>query len=147
MKYYKLNVDAINDDFFEDTKLLGIITPLKRFQLCWQVNSRFGFKFSMSKDKELKLEKHKRTYFYSLFISNEPNSQLKHVLYHNQFDGEYLLNEFKHIDYLWLMKGDMIEEERYNWIKDALKTIDGVQLVAELTNEQIKTKGNLIFDF
>jgi predicted transcriptional regulator len=68
-----------------------------------------------------------------------------HYLYHNQFDGEYLLPEFKHMDFLWLMKGYKVEEEKCNWIKQSVKTISGVQLVVELTNEQIKAKGNMVF--
>jgi predicted Mrr-cat superfamily restriction endonuclease len=49
------------------------------------------------------------------------------------------------MDFLWLMKGDCVEDEKCNWIKQSVKTITGVQLVAELTNEQIKTKGNMVF--
>ncbi|MBC7720816.1 MAG: IPExxxVDY family protein, partial [Pedobacter sp.] len=36
-------------------------------------------------------------------------------------------------------------DDKCNWIKQSIKTINGVQLVAELTNEQIKTKGNMVF--
>ena len=49
------------------------------------------------------------------------------------------------MDFLWLMKGDMVDDDKCTWIKQSIKTINGVQLVAELTNEQIKTKGNMVF--
>ena len=49
------------------------------------------------------------------------------------------------MDYLWLMKGDSVEDIKCNWIKDSIKSINGVQLVTELTHEQIKTKGNIVF--
>ncbi|MFX4865172.1 IPExxxVDY family protein, partial [Acinetobacter baumannii] len=68
-----------------------------------------------------------------------------HYLYQNQFDGEYLLPEFKHMDFLWLMKDDYVDEEKCNWILQTVRNLSGVQLVAELTNEQIKNKGNMIF--
>ncbi|MFY7900787.1 MAG: IPExxxVDY family protein, partial [Chitinophagaceae bacterium] len=66
-------------------------------------------------------------------------------LYNKYCDGEYLLPEFKHMDYLWLMKNDTVDDDTCNWIKQAIKTINGVQMVAELTNEQIKNKGNMVF--
>lgn len=141
----KLDIDSLNEDFFEDTRLLGIIAPVKNFQLCWKLNNLLGFNFRLNADIEIHLKKRTRSYYFNIYESKEPNSFLSHFLYHNQFDGEYLLPEFKHMDFLWLMKGDSVENEKCNWIKEAVKSIAGVQLVTELTNEQIKTKGNMVF--
>ncbi len=141
----KLDIDSLNDDFFEDTRLLGIIAPIKNYHLCWQFNNLLGFNFRLNADIEIHVKKKTRNYYFNIYESKEQNNFLSHYLYHNQFDGEYLLPEFKHMDYLWLMKGDSVEEEKCNWIKTAVKSIAGVQLVAELTNEQIKTKGNMVF--
>jgi len=131
-----LNINSLNDDFFEETRLLGITAHVKNYQFCWQLNNLLGFNFRLNGDIEIHLRKKE---------SQEPNSFLMHYLYHNQFDGEYLLPEFKHMDFLWLMKGDWVDDEKCNWIKQSVKTIAGVQLVAELTNEQIKNKGNMVF--
>ncbi len=30
----KLNIDELNEDFFDDTRLLGIIAPIKSHQFC-----------------------------------------------------------------------------------------------------------------
>ena len=145
MSKLKLDIDLLNEDFFEDTRLLGITAPLKNFQFCWQLNNLIGFDFRLNTDIEIHLKKKDRSYYFNIYQSQEPNSFLIHYLYHNQCDGEYLLPEFKHMDFLWLMKGDLVDEEKCNWIKQAIKSISGVQLVAELTNEQIKTKGNMVF--
>ena len=142
---HKLNIEVLNEDFFDDTRLLGIIAPIKNYQLCWLFNTLLGFNFKLNADLEIHLRKKNRNYFFNIYESKEPNSFLSHFLYHNQFDGEYLLPEFKHMDYLWLMKGDSVEDVKCNWIKGAIKSINGVQLVTELTNEQIKTKGNIVF--
>jgi hypothetical protein len=140
----KLNVDVLNDDFFEETRLLGITAPVKSYQFCLMLNNQLGFNFRMNADYEIHLRKKERSYYFSVYQSNEPNSFLSHFLYHNQFDGEYLLPEFKHMDFLWLMKGDTVDDEKCEWIKQAVRGLNGVQLVAELTNEQIKNKGNMI---
>lgn len=140
-----LDIQSLNEDFFEDTRLLGIIAPIKNYQLCWQLNNLLGYDFRLNPDIEIHLLKKNRNYFFNIYESTEPNSFLTHYIYHNQFDGEYLLPEFKHMDFLWLMKGDLVDDEKCNWIKQAVKSISGVQLVAELTNEQIKNKGNMVF--
>ncbi|MFY8046089.1 MAG: IPExxxVDY family protein, partial [Chitinophagaceae bacterium] len=61
------------------------------------------------------------------------------------FDGEYLLPEFKHLDFLWLMKGDVISEETVQAMIQSVRQINGVQLVMELSQDKIKNKGHLIF--
>jgi hypothetical protein len=66
-------------------------------------------------------------------------------LYNNQFEGEYLLPEFKHLDFLWLMKNDNVSDDDLSKIISPVRSIPGVQLVVELTNEKIKNKEHLVF--
>jgi len=49
------------------------------------------------------------------------------------------------MDFLWLIKGDSITDEACHQLIQSVKNMNAVQLVAELTNEQIKNKGNLVF--
>ena len=53
----KLDIDSLNEDFFEDTRLLGIIAPVKNFQLCWKLNNLLGFDFRLNADIEIHLKK------------------------------------------------------------------------------------------
>ena len=69
---------------------------------------------------------------------------MEHYIYHNQFEGEYLLPELKHFDFLWLIKADIIDEENFISLQQNIKNINGVQLVTELIHEKIKNKENLI---
>ena len=145
MKQLKLDLAPLHNDFFEDTRLLGITTTVKNYKLCWLLNNFMGFNFKLNNDIEICLTKRKREYFFNVYESKTNSSTLTHFLYHNHNDGKYLLNEFKHIDFLWLMKYDFVEDELYNNIKAAIKKIKGVQLVVELSPEQIKNKGNMVF--
>lgn len=140
-----LDNDFVYEDFFEQTRLLGIIAPVKNYQFCWRLNKQLGFEYRLNTDCVVHLKKRNRDYFFNIYESREENSFLSHYLYHNQYDGEYLLPEFKHIDFLWLMKGDWVDEEKCALITSAVKSIEGVQLVTELTNEKIKNKGNMVF--
>jgi hypothetical protein len=141
----KLDSDWMAEDFFEDTRLLGLVAPVKQYQLCWMLNQLFRFNFRLNNEIEIQLTKKHRKYFFTVYQFAEPSNSLVHYLYNNQNDGEYLLPEFKHLDYLWLMKGDTVDPFVVNDMIGSIRNINGVQLVTELTNEKIKNKGHLIF--
>src|SRR5689334_19895651 len=141
----KLDLDDLADDFFNDTRLMGIVAPIKNYQFCWRLNQRMRFDFRLNNDIEIQLFKKQRKYYFSIFEYREPNNALVHYMYNNQFDGEYLLPEFRHLDFLWLLKGDTVADELLQNIMLSVKSIPGVQLVMELTNEKIRNKGHLIF--
>lgn len=140
-----LNTDQLTEEFFDDTRLLGIMAPVKDYQFCWYLNTNIGLSFRMNNDIEIKLIKKKRNYFFSVYEYNEPTRFLSHYVYNNQFDGEYLLPEFKHLDFLWLMKGDEVSDESLQETIQTIRSINSVQLVLELTNEKIKNKEHLVF--
>jgi len=141
----KLDIDEMAEGFFEDTRLLGIMAPLRDYQFCWQLNSLFQFNFRINNHIEIQLRKKQRNYFFTVFEYPEPSTSLVHYLYNNKFDGEYLLPEFKHVDFLWLMKGDAVNDGLFDATIKRIRAISGVQMVNELTNEKIKNKGQLIF--
>jgi hypothetical protein len=141
----KLDLDELAQDFFEDSRLLGIVAPMKDYRFSWLLNHMLRFNFRVKNDIEIQLTKKGRQYFFAVYESREPNDSLCHYLYNNQFDGEYLLPEFRHLDFLWLMKGDLPADEWLTGLTTSLKSITGVQLVMELTNEKIRNKGHLIF--
>ncbi len=133
------------EEFFDGTRLLGIVAPIKSYQFCWLLNQHLQIDFRINHDIEIQLEKKKRKYFFSIYEYNEPNSSRTHFLYINQFDGEYLLPEFKHLDFLWLLKGDFTSNQELLQLQQSIKTISGLQLVLELTADKIRHKGHLVF--
>jgi len=141
----KLDIEVMAEEFFENTRLAGIVAPVKDYQFCWLLNHHFRFNFRANPEVEIQLTKKKRQYFFTIYEFSEPNSSLKHYLYNNQHDGEYLLPEFKHLDFLWLMKGDVIDTTLFNEMLQSVKTIKEVQIISELSTDKIKNKGNLIF--
>jgi hypothetical protein len=144
MKLSLNNID-LTDGFFEETRLLGIMAPIKSYQFCWQLNNLLGIDFRINNEIEIQLAKKARNYFFAVYEYPEPTNCLVHYLYNNQFDGEYLLPEFRHLDFLWLLKGDTVTEEKLHDLIESVKSIPGVQLVVELTNEKIKNKEHLVF--
>mgnify|MGYP001316333106 FL=1 len=135
----------LTEMFFLDTRVLGIMAPVKDYQFCWFINTSTGLDFRLNPELEIKLIRKKRDYFFSLYEYNEPNKFLSHYIYKNHFDGEYLLPEFKHLDFLWLMKGDELSDEALQETVQTIRSIQQVQLVAELTVDKISNKENLVF--
>lgn len=141
----KIDNETLAREFFEDSILLGIVAPVKIYQMSWYLNQLLGFDFRINHDFEIQLSKKSRQYFFSIYEYPVPSTSLTHYLYNNQFDGEYLLPEFKHLDFLWLIKGEPVAPEELQHLIQSIKTLPGVQLVMEMTNEKIKNKQHLIF--
>ncbi len=143
----KLRIDnaALAEEFFADSRLLGIVAPIKPYQFCWHLNQLLGFDFRVNHDIEIQLTKKTRTYFFSIYEYGDKSGTIRHYLYHNHFDGEYLLPEFKHLDFLWMIKDEVMPDKELNTLMNSLRNLPSVQLVVEMTNDQIRNKQHLIF--
>ena len=141
----RIDNDVMVDDFFQNTRLLGIVAPIKPYQFCWHLNQVLRFDFRINNEIEIQLTKKQRNYFFSIYQYSEQSGTIKHFLYHNQFDGEYLLPEFKHLDFLWLIKDDIMKDEDVNALMGSIRSLAEVQLITEMTGEKIKNKQHLIF--
>ena len=141
----KLDLDELAEDFFQDSRLIGIVAPIKDYQLCWQLNNLLTIDLRNNNDIEIQLKRKKRDYYFAVFQYNEPNNSLVHYVYNNQFDGEYLLPEFRHLDFLYLLKGDCVSDEFLHNLMETIRKISGVQLVMELAHDKIRNKAHMIF--
>ena len=140
----KIDNETLVEEFFDCTRLLGIVAPVKDYQFSWLINQALGFKFRINNSLEIQLRKKERNYFFSIYEYEVPGCCLVHYLYNNQHDGEYLLPEFKHLDFLWLVKGEEMEQDAFIALQQSLRSLPGVQLVTEMTHEKIKNKQHLI---
>lgn len=142
---FKLDISQMASDFFDGARLLGIVAPVRDYQLCWQLNHALRLDFRLNNDLEIQLSKKDRHYFFSIFEYAEPIGFLRHYIYNNQFDGEYLLPEFKHLDFLWLAKGDDVAEPEWTSLQQEIRKLASVQMVMELSTASIRNKQHLIF--
>ena len=140
----KLNNDDATTHFFEHTRLLGIVAPVKDYIFSWHANQQLGISLRLNNLLEIQLRKKNRDYFFSIFEYPVFVNNTFHYLYNNQYDGEYLLPEFKHLDFLWLAKGEEMENDELSALQQSLKLLPGVPLVNEMTHEKIKNKQHLI---
>jgi len=141
----KIDTETLIEEFFDTTRLLGIVAPVKDYVFSWHINQHLGYNFRINHGIEIQLKKKDRNYFFPIYEYKVAGCCMVHYLYNNQHDGEYLLPEFKHLDYLWLAKGETMEPGEVHSLQQSLKALPSVQLVTEMTNEKIKNKQFLIF--
>ena len=63
-----LNMEAVQDDFFADTVLLGIGSAAPGHRFCWAVNQYLGYNFTRTPDADILYTKKKKE---SLIINRE----------------------------------------------------------------------------
>jgi hypothetical protein len=141
----KIDTETLIEEFFDSTCLLGIVAPVKDYLFSWHINQAMGYHFTINHSIEIQLRKKERNYFFSIYEFAVQGTNMVHYLYNNEDDGEYLLPEFKHLDFLWLAKGEEMEGEEVISLQKSLRLLPSVQLVTEMTNEKIKNKQFLIF--
>lgn len=67
-----LDTEQLTEEFFGDTRLLGIMAPVKDYQFCWHLNNTIGLNFRSNNDLEIQLTKKKRNYFFAVYEYAEP---------------------------------------------------------------------------
>lgn len=144
-KNFLLDISDSYEEFFEETCLIGIVTSNKSYKFCLQANKILDFDFRLNTEIEIILNKKNRNYYFPVYQSDVRHSSIKHYLYDNRNDGEVLLPEFKHIDFIWLIKGiSGINNQLQNMIS-AINSIQGIQLAIEIDHTILTNKENLIF--
>lgn len=136
--------EQIAEEYFEDASILGIQCGIEPHQFIWLVNKKFAYNFRYQAGSEIEVKKRGRSFKYPIFLCTEPQTNLQHIIYANQHDGEYLLSELRHFDYVWLIKGELKDPGFPLLLVSELKTIEPVQIVMQLSNDKIINKTKLV---
>ncbi len=142
----KLAIDnhTLAEAFFSDASIMGIVAPIKDYRFCWLLNQALNCDFRRNSSLEIELIKKGRQYYFSIYEYSPPGHFIDHYIYGNQFDGEYLLPEFRHLDFLWMIKGGDIGKDYLDYLQHAIRNIEGVQLITQLDKNKIKNKIHLV---
>lgn len=141
----QLDTESMIDCFFENTHLLGIVAPMEPYKFCWHLNNKLNYDFRTRHDLEIQMRKQNRNYYFSIYEYKVPQGKMSHFLYNNRYDGEFLLPELKHSDFLWLIKYEEADPKKITKIIDTMRSIPILQMVSELSTHLIKNRGNLCF--
>ena len=139
-----LDVGAMQEDFFADTALVGIVSSLPAYRFCWMLNKHFAIDLVRVPDLDISIPggEEGRLYF-PIYQYAEPSSSSIYTIYKLKSDKEVLLPEVKQLDYLWMIQGNAPETDAA-MISQSLREIPEVQLAQVLQPDKLKNLNNLI---
>ena len=141
---HKLDIIQISDNFFDSTRIIGITTTLKNYQLCYYIEKNLQIDFRTSVDLQIPLEKNRRSYSFTVYEYFQISFYTEHFLYSNKNDGEPFLPELPHLDFIWLLKCNyFLKNSEFSSFQNQLRNINGIHLVIEVPFDKIKSKDNL----
>jgi len=138
-----LDMSAMQEDFFAEAAMIGIVTAMPGYHLCWLLNNHFDINFIREPDQNIPLQKKDNRYNFPIYQYNFPNSSHKYLLYKLKDGKEPLLPETKQLDYLWLIQTASPEDDAAH-IAAELKNITDIQMAQILDTDQLKSLNNLL---
>jgi len=125
-----------------DFILIGIVSPVKDYRICWALNDCLQVNFIKGEDLKLKLPNHNEPSLYARFVLENPSDEeCNNYLLSNRGSNSFLIPERKETDFFLLLYEQFNSRE----IIDKLKKIRIVQTAYEIDSQQLKSKENLLF--
>lgn len=138
-----LDMNAMQEDFFSESALIGIGTALQAYNLCWMLNNHFDINFVRDTDQNISLKKKDKEYNFPVYCYDIPNSDYKYLLYKLKNGPESLLPETKQLDYVWMIQTANPKDDALE-ILAGLRRLNDIQLAQILSSNQLKNLNNLL---
>lgn len=142
-----LNIAAMQDDFFSDASLIGIVSAMPAYSFCLMLNQRFDLKFVREYDMDIcvKTNKNGDTYehFYAVYEYCAPLNGARNLLYKLKNEQQVLMPELKNMDYLWMINNacNGYPPSRF---AEFLNQMPHVQMVKMLEPDSLKKRAHLL---
>ena len=147
MKSAKLVLDtsAMQEDFFEETAMIGIASSLSAHRFVWTLNARFGVNFRRAGDMDVCLNAKSKDDFqhFAVYHFADAVCGAQHFLYRLRAEKKVLLPEVKNLDYLWLIQNARSVEEADMYAKHLLDMPE-IQLATILSADDLKNRAHLL---
>lgn len=139
-KKFVLDNAYLEEEFFEDVVLIGIVSPKQPYQAIWHINEKLNVSFEKNHDHERVVN---NTYF-EVFSYLEPEKLRENIIFSNRNKQHYLIPEAKNIDYIWMLKGGHEIQQQKSFLLEFLPKISIISYSFEINPEIIKNKMNLV---
>ena len=141
----KLNEDDMEDMFFEDSALVGIVSGLPAYRLCWMLNKHFDINFVCVPEMTLELVIKGNTTYLPVYQYLIPNTEHRYLIYKLKIDNASLLPEINRMDYMLLVQtGEGASQTDAENLSAELKKIPDILLSQVLQRDQLKNLKNLL---
>lgn len=143
-KKLTLNIAAMQEEFFQDAALIGIVSPIPAYRFCWMLNQRFDMNFMREPELDVCLQATpEKQSFFPIYQYHIPLNGSRYLLYKLKARDESLLPEVKQLDYLWMIQSNHAEDDAWAFTQ-YLREIPEVQMAQVITPEQLRNKNHLL---
>ena len=139
MKKKRLDIE-----YTYDFELLGIISSAKGYKLAWELNNKLGLR--LIKQPDLKVQYRNNTEADYAHFAHQSEVNVLKLFRNKPNDSEsknMLVPELPHYDYIIFSQGD--EQMQSNRLRELLRDIPSIELVAFIPLDALKTKETFIF--
>ena len=141
---WTLNIADMQEDFFSDAALIGIVSPVPAYQFCWMLNQHFDMDFVRDAEHDICLQTNKEhQHYFAVYQYASPLNGPKYILYKLKSEKQNLLPEAKGLNYLWMVQnacpGNHAEQ-----LTSLLRTMPQVQLAQMIAPDKLKNLNHLL---
>lgn len=142
MKAKKLILDntALEEEFFEDIQLLGMVCPSEAYQFIWRINEAFNYHFVRNTEYDI----HVDDTVFSVYTFKQEDRFLEHFIVGNRQRTQFMLPEIKHVDFIWMQKGNIHHQPELALIPKLLPQLKGVVHVFPIESRTLSKRQYLI---
>ncbi|MBL7767144.1 MAG: IPExxxVDY family protein [Chitinophagaceae bacterium] len=142
IKTKKLVLDnaALEEEFFEDVMLIGIVSPLEPHQLIWRIQKATGFLFNRNPEHDIEIN----GLFFPIYQFNEKGKFIEHIIYTNRKKTDFLLPEARNTDFIWMLKGSLQHAGYESMIPSIIQQINRVDHSFIINPAHLKNRQYLI---
>ncbi len=139
----KLVLDNVSmeDDFFENTSLIGIGSALPGYKFCWTLNTFLDMDFKRDEEQNLSITKKKQELHFPIYYHIRNGNRT--ILYQIKCGNESLLSEIKSIDFILLIEATTCIADAIS-INKKLLNLPDIHFSKIMYPEDLKNRHNLI---
>jgi len=135
-----LDISMIEEEFFEDAFLMGIVCPLPSYRFIWNIEQYFHFLFERRHEFEVEAN----SGCFEVYTCCEEEKLVEHTIYTNRKGTSYLIPEAKNIDFIWMIKGSYLPAEYRNLLPGNLQNVAIIDHCFIIDAGQLKSRQHLI---
>lgn len=144
---FVLDTAEMEEKFFADKSLIGIVSTLPAYRFCWMLNERLGTRFVRMPEQDLVLQSKEKgkqqLHYFPLYQYAIPSNGSIFSIYTLKTGNEVLLPEIKQLDYLWMIESSFAETEA-DEIAIYLRNLQDIQLAQILSADRLKHINHLL---
>ncbi len=135
-----LDNQFVVESFFEDTYIIGVVTPLRYYQFVAQVNRMLHTDFEYDIENPLIINEIE----FPVYQWEDHAEAASHYLYANRLPDALLMYEIPTVDYVWVVKKEHRHHEHKQALITALKSLAFVQFVTPMQYDLLPSAEVLI---